>query len=182
MISSNNKYMSSWDKINDILQNAADVMSLTYGDKAYDRMKKYLEEEQKNNLALANTARSLANAYEQRYRDATSDEERMKYADAWQEAMSKVFSYQKAAIENAQKLFDEAMKNMKSLGDDIWSKIFTDSSAIPIGMRWDLEKEKAKDYLDYTQSIYERDALQRKLAESISNAETVSAANKLREI
>lgn len=182
MISSNNKYMSSWDKINEILQNAADIMSLTYGDKAYDRMKKYLEEEQKNNLALANTARSLANDYEERYRKATSDEERMKYADAWQEAMSKVFSYQKAAIENAQKLFDEAMKNMKSLGDDIWSEIFTDSSAIPIGMRWDLEKEKAKDYLDYTQSIYERDALQRKLAESISNANTVSAANKLREI
>ena len=181
-ISKNQEFMQTLEKINDISQKVIDTMKLVYGDAAIKYIDKYLKAQTQGNQKLLEVAKQKAALAENKMKDALARGDQdayQKWASAYKTYSDEVWKYIQETIKSAQAEFENLFEVLKQEAIQAYKDVYAETSALPLDMRWDLEGERDKEFKDYTDSLYEVGTLTRKVNESINNADTVAAREKL---
>ena len=105
-----------------------------------------------------------------------------KWANELKTATDDFWKYLQSVIKAAQEEFSNTINKAKEESIAAFKKVYEESSALPWDMRWDLEKKKADEYIDYTNSLYEKNTLERKFQDSINDTDSLSAQQKLKQV
>lgn len=192
-------YLDSWDGIKDELQEQLDeyqyiineiehnqnIISMLYGDDAYDDMNKFYElEEQANSGRLQYLTQTVKYWEEvQKKMEAAGETS----GDAW----DKVVENQKEAQEELNQALEEAIQTIidkyQNTIDGIFNQItnrLTDGMGLDyIQDQWDLINQRADKYLDDINSAYAIQDLQSKVQNAINDNEgNVEAQEKIRDL
>ena len=181
-ISKNQEFMQTLEKINDISQKVIDTMKLVYGDAAIKYIDKYLKAQTQGNQKLLEVAKQKAALAENKMKDALARGDQdayQKWASAYKTYSDEVWKYIQETIKSAQAEFENLFEVLKQEAIQAYKDVYAETSALPLDMRWDLEGERDKEFKDYTDSLYEVGTLTRKVNESINNADTIAAREKL---
>lgn len=179
MISANDKFIQSIDKMDSILNNTMNIIKLVYGDDSYKRMDKYLRMSAQLAMNSATAARNNADNYRARMLSSTTEEEYRKWADAWTGAIDSVYSHAESAIKALSELAENNFKKIAASFTDQWKEI--GENGLPLSISWEYEKTKVKDFYDYTNSMYQKDSLSRKIQKAIDEATDPTAINALQD-
>ena len=192
-------YLDSWDGIKDELQEQLDeyqyiineiehnqnIISMLYGDDAYDDMNKFYElEEQANSGRLQYLTQTVKYWEEvQKKMEAAGETS----GEAW----DKVVENQKEAQEELNQALEEAIQTIidkyQNTIDGIFNQItnrLTDGMGLDyIQDQWDLINQRADKYLDDINSAYAIQGLQSKVQDAINDNEgNVEAQEKIRDL
>ena len=181
-ISKNNELKSSLEQINSLAKNMEETLKLIYGDEAYDKIGKYLAQETKGYKVLLESARANAEMAKQRMKTAPNQEAWEKWAAAYKTYSADVWKYQQELIKAAKAEFENTLNEEKAKTIAAYKAVYDETSKLPLNMRWDLEKENAQEYIDYTNSLYETSKLNRKFNDAIDNADTKHAQETLKKV
>ena len=179
MISANDKFIQSIDKMNSILNNTMNIIKLVYGDDSYKKMDKYLRMSAQLAMNSATAARNNADNYRARMLSSTTEEEYRKWADAWTGAIDSVYSHMESAIKALSELAENNFKKIAASFTDQWKEI--GENGLPLSISWEYEKTKVKDFYDYTNSMYQKDSLSRKIQKAIDEATDPTTINALQD-
>ena len=179
MISANDKFIQSIDKMSSILNNTMNIIKLVYGDDSYKKMDKYLRMSAQLAMNSATAARNNADNYRARMLSSTTEEEYRKWADAWSSAIDSVYSHAESAIKALSELAENNFKKIAASFTDQWKEI--GENGLPLSISWEYEKTKVKDFYDYTNSMYQKDSLSRKIQKAIDEATDPTTINALQD-
>lgn len=179
MISANDKFIQSIDKMSSILNNTMNIIKLVYGDDSYQKMDKYLRMQAQLAMNSATAARNNADNYRARMLSSTTEEEYRKWADAWTGAIDSVYSHAESAIKALSELAENNFKKIAASLTDQWKEI--GENGLPLSISWEYEKTKVKDFYDYTNSMYQKDSLSRKIQKAIDEATDPTTINALQD-
>lgn len=180
MISKNSELLNDLESIKSVSQQLIDTLKLVYGGSYLKYTQPYYAaqtEIAKNGFDIAKQQEAF---YKQRLMDTNPDEnpeQYEKYKKAWQDAFNNVLKYQKEILQAAKAEYDNFIDSIIQKAKDAQKQM--GSVGLSIGMKWDLEQKESDDWVDYTNSLYEINKLQRKINESISDSTSESARQKL---
>lgn len=180
-----------FERITNELEYEKELIELVYGDKAYDLMNKYYETQRKRITEQIESTRIQAEFWEDQFNKAyqmNKDKHNVDLNDmsTWTEDMKKAYD---EMITSQEKLNDLVLEGIESLRDEylnniaktldqmdevIWGMSFDD-----LKEDWDYIQNKADEYLDDVEGVYQIQTLANKIDTSINEASSLKAQQKL---
>lgn len=167
-------HIKQFELINEIFEHNRKMITLTQGDKAYDKLAKYYDLQVKNNNAQIASLKEQADMWERRMNAATyGSEEWVKLRDQWEDTVSQLNSTIESSVENLIAKYENGV----DLILQNFEKSLTGGSQLDdLQTEWDRLNQEADVYLDKINSAYEIEKLKNKYLDSIDNAKNDVAA------
>ncbi len=173
-----------YEELNEELEHQADLISLLYGDTAYDKLAKLYDTQQKSNLAQLKSLRQQTDFYQAQYEKAVQlDGEDSKSAEKWLEkkrqAMQDLRSEEETYIKTIQSKYNNTIDSiiqkarMATNGgvDTDWARTM-----------YDLTKTKSEGNYDDVERVYQLTSLQSKWNKLIADTTGTKNQEKLKKI
>lgn len=173
-----------YEELNEELEHQANLISLLYGDTAYDKLAKLYDTQQKNNLAQLKSLRQQTDFYQAQYEKAVQlDGEDSKSAEKWLEkkrqAMQDLRSEEETYIKTIQSKYNNTIDSiiqkarMATNGgvDTDWARTM-----------YELTKTKSEDNYDDVERVYQLTSLQSKWNKLIADTTGTKNQEKLKKI
>jgi TP901 family phage tail tape measure protein len=176
-----------YDKINDSLDFQRKLIDLIYGKRGRALMEQYYETQEKLALSQVEDLRKERDLWKERFDNSGATlenweswtEDQKKYYEEWQEAEEQLRETVLESIEKLQEAHEYAIQN-------IWDDL---EKGVTNGLNFDLVEEEWERITDYTdkyyddiQKAYKIQGLANKINESINNANSLKAQQKLQEL
>ena len=196
-----NKLDQAADNLNDIndefghitneLEYERKLIELIYGDKAYDKMTKYYDAQQKNINMQIDSLKTQRDFWEDQFQAAymmNKDEHNVILNDmsTWTEDMRKAYDQM---IESQESLNDKITEGIENLTDNYLNKLAETFDKLEnavwnmnldaLSDDWDRITGLADEYLDDVEGIYQIQTLANKIDKDIDNTSDIKAAQKL---
>lgn len=173
-----------YEELNEELEHQANLISLLYGDTAYDKLAKLYDTQQKNNLAQLKSLRQQTDFYQAQYEKAVQlDGEDSKSAEKWLEkkrqAMQDLRSEEETYIKTIQSKYNNTIDSiikkarMATNGgvDTDWARTM-----------YELTKTKSEGNYDDVERVYQLTSLQSKWNKLIADTTGTKNQEKLKKI
>lgn len=173
-----------YEELNEELEHQANLISLLYGDTAYDKLAKLYDTQQKSNLAQLKSLRQQTDFYQAQYEKAVQlDGEDSKSAEKWLEkkkqAMQDLRAEEETYIKTIQSKYNNTIDSiikkarMATNGgvDTDWARTM-----------YDLTKTKSEDNYDDVERVYQLTSLQSKWNKLIADTTGTKNQEKLKKI
>lgn len=173
-----------YEELNEELEHQANLISLLYGDTAYDKLAKLYDTQQKSNLAQLKSLRQQTDFYQAQYEKAVQlDGEDSKSAEKWLEkkkqAMQDLRAEEETYIKTIQSKYNNTIDNiikkarMATNGgvDTDWARTM-----------YDLTKTKSEGNYDDVERVYQLTSLQSKWNKLIADTTGTKNQEKLKKI
>lgn len=173
-----------YEELNEELEHQANLISLLYGDTAYDKLAKLYDTQQKSNLAQLKSLRQQTDFYQAQYEKAVQlDGEDSKSAEKWLEkkrqAMQDLRSEEETYIKTIQSKYNNTIDNiikkarMATNGgvDTDWARTM-----------YELTKTKSEGNYDDVERVYQLTSLQSKWNKLIADTTGTKNQEKLKKI
>jgi TP901 family phage tail tape measure protein len=173
-----------YEELNEELEHQANLISLLYGDQAYDKLAKLYDTQQKNNLAQLKSLRQQTDFYQAQYEKAVQlDGEDSKSAEKWLEkkrqAMQDLRSEEETYIKTIQSKYNNTIDSiiqkarMATNGgvDTDWARTM-----------YELTKTKSEGNYDDVERVYQLTSLQSKWNKLIADTTGTKNQEKLKKI
>ena len=167
------------------------LIELIYGDKAYDKMTKYYDAQQKNINMQIDSLKTQRDFWEDQFQAAymmNKDEHNVILNDmsTWTEDMRKAYDQM---IESQESLNDKITEGIENLTDNYLNKLAETFDKLEnavwnmnldaLSDDWDRITGLADEYLDDVEGIYQIQTLANKIDKDIDNTSDIKAAQKL---
>lgn len=170
------KQVDQYDYINDIITHDLNLMSLMYGDRAYDSMNSYYEKiEQNNNQELDFLKKRTAYAEEMMNKE-TDPEAREKWEEEWENSLQQL---NQKVEESVQNLIDKYMNSINKVFDELNKKVTGGMGLDYTTEEWYLINENADQYLDTINALYGMQKLENKYLDAIDKTTNIKNQEKL---
>lgn len=171
--------VSQYQIENDILKHDLNLIGLLYGDKSYDKMRKYYSYIETNNLKRADMLRKEKEYYEYMMHNSQSEEEREKWASLYQGAVKELNSLIEEALKNIKDKYKNAINEIF----DEWEKKLTGGEDLEwLSSSWERAKNLDEDALDAVNKDYEMESFKIKGDEAINNTSSLKAQKAIRDV
>ena len=173
-----------YEELNEELEHQANLISLLYGDTAYDKLAKLYDTQQKNNLAQLKSLRQQTDFYQAQYEKAVQlDGEDSKSAEKWLEkkkqAMQDLHSEEETYIKTIQSKYNNTIDSIiKKARMAINGGVDTDWAKT----MYDLTKTKSEGNYDDVERVYQLTSLQSKWNKLIADTTGTKNQEKLKKI
>ena len=174
--------VAMYEQISNIIDHDMKVIELVYGEKDYEAMGKYYEQQHKNNLGLLDFQRQNVAFWEKEMNSIDKEKD----PDAWKKARDNWIS----AVNDVNATIEDSIQNakdkMENAIDDVFNKFnneITDGKGLDyLQQQWDLVNDVADDYLDTVNAAFGIRQLESKYQDAIDATDNVGAQRKLNEL
>ena len=172
--------IDAYEMISDLIEHDMEVISLVYGDEAYNQLAKYYDKQQQNYNNQLDFQRQQVDFWRAQL-DALEEG-----SDAWENAKEKWSD----AVEDLNELIEESIENLQDRYLNAINLIFqnlnnkvTDNLGLDyIEEEWKLINDNADQYLDTINSLYEVQKLENKYLDALDQTDSISAQRQLKKI
>ncbi len=172
--------VETYEYIRDLLTHDMDLITMVYGDEAYNKLVDFYEKQEDNYNKQLDFQRQQKDFWKAQM-DSLEEgsDEWQKAKENWMSAVEEWNSLVEEAIENLQDKYLNAINNIfANLNDKV-----TDGLGLEYTKEeWDLINKNADQYLDTINSIFETQQLENKYLDAIDNTDSISAQRKLNDL
>ena len=172
--------VETYEYIRDLLTHDMDLITMVYGDEAYDKLVDFYEKQEDNYNKQLDFQRQQKDFWKAQM-DSLEEgsDEWQKAKENWMSAVEEWNSLVEEAIENLQDKYLNAINNIFSnLNDKVTGGLGLDY----VEQEWDLINKNADQYLDTINAVFETQQLENKYLDAIDNTDNISAQRKLNDL
>ena len=172
--------VETYEYIRDLLTHDMDLITMVYGDEAYDKLVDFYEKQEDNYNKQLDFQRQQKDFWKAQM-DSLEEgsDEWQKAKENWMSAVEEWNSLVEEAIENLQDKYLNAINNIfANLNDKVTGGLGLDY----VEQEWDLINKNADQYLDTINAVFETQQLENKYLDAIDNTDNISAQRKLNDL
>ena len=172
--------VETYEYIRDLLTHDMDLITMVYGDEAYDKLVDFYEKQEDNYNKQLDFQRQQKDFWKAQM-DSLEEgsDEWQKAKENWMAAVEEWNSNVEAAIENLQDKYLNAINNIfANLNDKVTGGLGLDY----VEQEWDLINKNADQYLDTINAVFETQQLENKYLDAIDDTDNISAQRKLNDL
>ena len=172
--------VETYEYIRDLLTHDMDLITMVYGDEAYDKLVDFYEKQEDNYNKQLDFQRQQKDFWKAQM-DSLEEgsDEWQKAKENWMSAVEEWNSLVEEAIENLQDKYLNAINNIfANLNDKVTGGLGLDY----VEQEWDLINKNADQYLDTINAVFETQQLESKYLDAIDNTDNISAQQKLNDL
>ena len=172
--------VETYEYIRDLLTHDMDLITMVYGDEAYDKLVDFYEKQEDNYNKQLDFQRQQKDFWKVQM-DSLEEgsDEWQKAKENWMSAVEEWNSLVEEAIENLQDKYLNAINNIfANLNDKVTGGLGLDY----VEQEWDLINKNADQYLDTINAVFETQQLENKYLDAIDNTDNISAQRKLNDL
>ena len=172
--------VETYEYIRDLLTHDMDLITMVYGDEAYDKLVDFYEKQEDNYNKQLDFQRQQKDFWKAQM-DSLEEgsDEWQKAKENWMSAVEEWNSLVEEAIENLQDKYLNAINNIfANLNDKVTDGLGLDY----VEQEWDLINKNADQYLDTINAVFETQQLESKYLDAIDNTDNISAQQKLNDL
>ena len=172
--------VETYEYIRDLLTHDMDLITMVYGDEAYDKLVDFYEKQEDNYNKQLDFQRQQKDFWKAQM-DSLEEgsDEWQKAKENWMSAVEEWNSLVEEAIENLQDKYLNAINNIfANLNDKVTGGLGLDY----VEQEWDLINKNADQYLDTINAVFETQQLENKYLDAIDDTDNISAQRKLNDL
>ena len=172
--------VETYEYIRDLLTHDMDLITMVYGDEAYDKLVDFYEKQEDNYNKQLDFQRQQKDFWKVQM-DSLEEgsDEWQKAKENWMSAVEEWNSLVEEAIENLQDKYLNAINNIfANLNDKVTDGLGLDY----VEQEWDLINKNADQYLDTINAVFETQQLENKYLDAIDDTDNISAQRKLNDL
>ena len=172
--------VETYEYIRDLLTHDMDLITMVYGDEAYDKLVDFYEKQEDNYNKQLDFQRQQKDFWKAQM-DSLEEgsDEWQKAKENWMSAVEEWNSLVEEAIENLQDKYLNAINNIFA---NLNNKVTDGLGLDYVEQEWDLINKNADQYLDTINAVFETQQLENKYLDAIDNTDNISAQRKLNDL